>query len=207
MPEPKTIDVWADVSCPFAHYSLQRFAERRDLAGANHVRLRVRAWPLELANGEPLTAEKVGHEVPDIRAQVADDLFTGFDPDAFPRSTIGILGAATLAYEAGTDTGEAFNLAVRNALFEDGAAVADPSVLAAITEAHGFALPDESAARAAVEADFGAGKGRGVEGSPTYFVDGQAYFCPSLNIDHEGDHLRIAVDESEMHRFLEVALS
>lgn len=199
--------MWADVSCPFAHYSLQRFAQRRDLAGADHVRLRVRAWPLELANGEPLTAEKVGGEIPDIRAQVADDLFTGFDPDAFPRSTIDILGAATLAYEVDADTGEAFNLAVRNALFEDGAAVADPSVLSAIAEAHGFALPDEAAAREAVEADFAAGRERGVEGSPTYFVDGKAFFCPSLNIDHEGGHLRIAVDEPKMHRFLEAAFA
>ena len=206
MPEPKTIDVWADVSCPFAHYSLRRFAERRDLAGADHVRLRVRAWPLELAD-KPLTAEKVGREIPDIRAQVADDLFSGFDPDAFPKSTVAILGAATLAYDAGAAVGEAFNLAVRDALFEDGVAVADPSVLAAIAEAHGFGLPDESAARAAAEADFAEGQSRGVEGSPTYFAAGRAWFCPTLQIDHEDDGLGITVDEAEMQRFLAAALT
>lgn len=45
----------------------------------------------------------------------------------------------------------------------------------------------------------------GVEGSPTYFVDGQSYFCPSLQIDHEGDRLHISIDRPQMHRFLEAA--
>ena len=199
--------MWADASCPFAHYSLQRFAQRRDLAGADHVRLRVRAWPLELVDGQPLTAEKVESEIPDIRVQVADDLFTGFDPDAFPGSTIGILGAAALAYDAGAETGEAFNLALRTALFEDGEPVGDPSVLSAISEAHGFSLPGDSAARAAVERDFAEGKRLGVEGSPTFVVDGEAYFCPTLKIDHEGDRLRITVDEPRAQQFFDAALA
>lgn len=112
------IDVFADVSCPFAHFSLRRFIDRRHQTGSDRVRLRVRAWPLELANGHPLAADQVTEEIADLRAQVAPDLFTGFDPSAFPTSTIGILGTATLAYEHGAEVGEGFNLAIRDALFE-----------------------------------------------------------------------------------------
>lgn len=47
----RAVDGYADVSQPFAHFSLRRVTERLRQAGAEHVRLQVHAWPLELANG------------------------------------------------------------------------------------------------------------------------------------------------------------
>lgn len=202
----RIVDVYADVSCPFAHFSLRRFTERRRRAGAEHVGLRVHAWPLELANGEPLEAGKVTDEIADLRAQVASDLFIGFDPDVFPSSTIAILGTATLAYQRGTDIGEAFNLAIRDALFEQGRAISDRSVLATVAGDHGLSVPDEAAARAAVDADFAEGHRRGVTGSPYFIVDGSPFFCPTLDIERQGEHLRIDIDDAELDRFIDRAL-
>jgi len=200
------IDVYADVSCPFAHFSLRRFTERRREAGAGHVRLRVHAWPLELVNGEPLAAGKVADEIADLRAQVAGDLFVGFDPDAFPSTTILALGTATFGYDAGAEIGEAFDLAIRDALFEHGTPIGDPDVLAELAARFDLEVPDPAAARAAVDADFAEGRRRGVTGSPYFLVDGSPFFCPALDIQRRGEHLRIDVDHAELDRFIDRAL-
>lgn len=201
-----SIDVYADVSCPFAHYSLRRFSERRSSSVANGPRLRVRGWPLELANGEPLEATKVADEVTDLRAQVAGDLFTGFDPAAFPPTTITVLGAATLAYDQGLEVGEAFNLAIRDELFEHGHAIGQSEVLHEVAAQFGLAVPDDDAARAAVEADYAEGKRRGVTGSPFFIVDGTPFFCPGLDIERRGEHLHIEIDDDELAPFIDRAL-
>ncbi len=203
---PRLIDVFAEVTCPFAHFSLRRFVDERRLAGADHVRLRVHAWPLELVNGEPLGAEKVAGEIADLRSQVADDLFTGFKAPAFPATTIPVLGAASLAYDRGTDVGEAFNLAIRDALFEQGRAIGAPDVLAEIAARYDVSIPAAVTARAAVEADLAEGRRRGVVGSPHFFVDGRPFFCPMLDVARQGEHLRIDVDDAELVAFLERAL-
>lgn len=202
----RLVDVYADVSCPFAHFSLRRFTERRHQAGAEQVRLRVHAWPLELVNGEPLAAGKVGDEIADLRAQVAGDLFDGFDPAAFPSSTIRILGTATLAYHDGADVGEAFNLVIRDTLFEHGRAIGDPDVLAELAARFDLQVPDPAAARAAVDADFAEGQRRGVTGSPYFIVDGSPFFCPTLDIERHREHLRIDIDDAELNRFIDRAL-
>lgn len=163
----RLVDVYADVSCPFAHFSLRRFSERRRHAGAEHVRLRVHAGPLELANGEPLAAGKVADEIVDLRAQVAGDLFTGFDQAAFPSTTLALLATATLAYQHDADIGEAFNLAIRDALFEQGRAIGEPDVLAEIAARFDLEVPDPAAARAAVNADFAEGQRRASPAPPT----------------------------------------
>ena len=72
------IEVYADIWCPFAYVGLQRLAIHRDRVHSS-TRLRVRPWPLELINGTPMEAEAVDHKVADLRAQVAPDLFVGFD--------------------------------------------------------------------------------------------------------------------------------
>jgi len=202
----RVVDVYADVSCPFAHFSLRRFFERRRQAGAKHVRLRVHAWPLELANGEPLAAGKVADEIADLRAQVAGDLFDGFDPAAFPSSTIAILGTATLAYQHAVDIGEAFSLAIRDALFEQGRPVGAPDVLTEIAARFDLKVADPAAARAAVDADFAEGQRRGVTGSPYFIVDGSPFFCPTLDIERHGEHLSIDIDDAELDRFIDRAL-
>ena len=77
------IEVFADVTCPFTHVGLRRLVDLRTQLGRPDVHLRVRAWPLEIVNGQPLDPDFIAEEVDDIRGQVAPDLFEGF---AQPRS-------------------------------------------------------------------------------------------------------------------------
>ena len=67
-----TIEVFADIACPFTHVGLRRFVQRREELGRPDVTLLVRAWPLEVVNGQPLdpaaTADK-GRAVVDAAAQ------------------------------------------------------------------------------------------------------------------------------------------
>ena len=58
-----------------------------------HV-VRVKAWPLELVNGEPLAAALVAEEGPTLRAQVAPDLFEGFDRSRFPTTSLPAMALA-----------------------------------------------------------------------------------------------------------------
>jgi hypothetical protein len=80
----RSIEGFADVTCPFAHVGLRRCVMCRQERGADHPTLRVRAWPLELVNGKPLEPSLVAQHGEEFREQVAPDLFGGFDPDVAP---------------------------------------------------------------------------------------------------------------------------
>ena len=194
------IEVFADIVCPFTHVGLRRLVERRNTIGFGSL-LRVRAWPLELVNGEPLDAAFVGDEVRELRDQVAPDLFEGFDESQFPQTSLPALALASAAYAKSPALGERMSLALRTALFEDGRNIASPAVLDGIAREHGLALSD-TLDRTAVLADWDDGRRRGVMGSPHFFIDDEGFFCPALDITREGEHLRITRDEIGFRRFL-----
>lgn len=199
-----TIEVYADIWCPFTHVGLRRLVARRREVGSS-ARLRVRAWPLELMNGEPLDAAFVGEEISDLRAQVADDLFAGFREDRFPSTTLPALALAEAAYAFDDETGEAVSLAARNALFEQGRDVSDPEVLAELAGAHGVPAAGDAEA-AAVVASLAEGRERGVVGSPHFFTADGGYFCPGLAIERVGEHLHIEPDLPAFEAFTTAAL-
>lgn len=194
-----TIEVFADVWCPFTHVGLRRLVQRREASGST-VTLRVRAWPLELVNGHPLDAAFIGEEIVDLRAQVASDLFLGFDEARFPGSTLPALALAEAAYRVGEETGEAMSLALRDALFEQGRDVGDPAVLDELASAHGVP-PVEAVDVAAVSASLDEGRARGVVGSPHFFTPSGGFFCPALDIRRVDGHLRITSDIEAFDRF------
>lgn len=198
-----TIEVFADVSCPFTHVGLRRLVEARSAAGRDDVVLVVRSWPLEVVNGHPLDPVFIDEEVVDIRAQVAPDLFAGFRRDAFPASSLPALALTAAAYRVGPATGEAVALRLRDLLFEEGVDVADPSVLAQVATDAGVPSPFDD--HAAVLADHAEGVERGVIGSPHFFLPGgDGMFCPSLEVGRdEAGHLHVAVETDALERFLE----
>lgn len=195
------IEVFADIWCPFAHVGLRRLTAQRDRLGSR-VRLRVRAWPLELVNGAPMEAEAVAHKVADLRAQVAPDLFTGFDTRSFPTTTLPALALAEAAYDEGVEQGEATSLALRTALFDDGLDVSDPEVLARVAERMGTP-PATDRHTAAVIDSWHEGVRRGVIGSPHFFTRTGAFFCPVLDIARESDHFRIQFDSERFAAFVD----
>jgi predicted DsbA family dithiol-disulfide isomerase len=200
------LDVFADISCPFTHVGLRRFVAGRAAAGRAEPVLHVRAWPLELVNGEPLRGGAVAPKIEALRASVAPDLFTGFDPERFPSSTRPALAAVAAAYRQGPGVGERFSLAVRDALFEDGLDIADDRVLDGLRLAAGIGVPtDEDVLSIAL--DHAEGQRRGVLGSPHFFVAGASWFCPSLRVGHHGDELDITFDAEGFERFMAAALA
>jgi predicted DsbA family dithiol-disulfide isomerase len=201
-----TVEVFADVACPFTHVGLRRVVARRAELGRDDVVLRVRAWPLELVNGMPLDAAYIAEEVDEIRASVAPDLFVGFREETFPGSSLAAMDLAHAAYRIGDAAGERVSLALRTALFEDGADVSDPAVLEAIADAHGVAV-DPAVDRAGVLADWETGSARGVRGSPEFFAGGEGWFCPVLDVRRVDGRLRVTPDEAALAAFLDACFA
>lgn len=182
-----TVEVFADVLCPFTHVGLHSLIDRRAERGLTEPRLRIRAWPLEMINGKPLEPHHVGSEIIALRASVRPDLFAGFSEESFPRTSMTAF-ALTAAADRTGDVGlvEDVGMAVRDAMFEKGMDIGDPDVVAAIGARFGLEPLDADATAAAVRADWEEGKARGVVGSPHFFAaDGGNWFCPSLAISRD----------------------
>lgn len=203
---PVRVEVFADVACPFAHVSLRRLRVARSERDSDSE-LVVRAWPLELVNGLPLDPHHVANEIDDLRDQIVPDLFTAFEERSFPLTSIPAFGLAHVAYETSVEIGEQVSVAIRDALFEEGRPIGDPQVLAEIAARYGLSTPDPEAALASTVADWEAGRSRGVQGSPHFFVADVGEFCPALRIEKRaGGGLHIERDEDRLHAFLDRAL-
>jgi predicted DsbA family dithiol-disulfide isomerase len=199
------VEVFADVACPFTHVGLRRFEASRRQLGKTEPILRVRAWPLELVNGIALDGPSLVPKIQALRADVASDLFVGFDQHHFPVTTLPAMAAEAAAYRQGSERGERFSLALRWALFEEGLDVSDEDVLRDLRDAHGVPEPTE-ADRAAVHDDFADGKQRGVAGSPHFFTADGNFFCPSLQIAHDDDGYDVSFDPVGFQQFIAAAL-
>jgi predicted DsbA family dithiol-disulfide isomerase len=187
------IEVFADVACPFTHVGLLRFVERRSELGRDDVILRVRAWPLEIVNGEPLDPHFIAEEIDDIRRQIATPVFARFSAESFPASSLPALSLAAAAYETDLATGEHVSLALRDLLFEQGIDIADTEVLARLADECGVQVDLTDTRR--VLQDHAEGVERSVIGSPHFFTPAGSFFCPSLDV-HRDDQglLRVAPD-------------
>ena len=201
-PSSHPIEVYADVGCPFAHAALRILVDERTARGREDLDIVVRAWPLEVVNGQPIDPAMIAEEVDDIRDQVAPEAFVGFRVESFPATTQPAMELTAIAYESGPETGEAVALACRDLLFERGIDVGDREVLAKVAADHGID-PPEPGARELVQADYERGRERGVVGSPHFFVHGADWFCPSLDIRRAGDRLRISFDQAGFDALVE----
>jgi predicted DsbA family dithiol-disulfide isomerase len=183
----KTLEVFADVLCPFTHVGLHTLIDRRTANGLPDPHLRIRAWPLELINGQPLDPHHINAEIVALRGSVRPDLFAGFSVDTFPSTSMAAFALTAAADRTGdVALGEAVGMAVRDAVFEKGLDIGLPEVVAPIAERFGLEPLDPAATEAAVRADWEEGKARGVVGSPHFFAPGGGnWFCPSLAISRD----------------------
>jgi predicted DsbA family dithiol-disulfide isomerase len=195
------IEVFADVGCPFTHVGLRRFVDRRTAAGRHDLVLRVRTWPLEIINGEPLDAHFIAEEVDDIRRQVAPTLFAHFSESAFPSTFLPALTLAAAAYDQDLQSGEDVSLELRDLLFEQGVDVGSPDVLRRVAEDHHVEVDLDDTSR--VLREHADGVARGVVGSPHFFTPEGGFFCPALDVhrDEQG-HLQLTPDTDNFDRFI-----
>lgn len=197
------LEVFADVRCPFTHVGLRRLVERRQVLHAG-VTLHVRAWPLELVNGKPLDVNVIEEEIQALRAQVAPDLFAGFSPATFAATSLPALALTAAAYDRGDTMGEAVALALRGAMFEEGRDIADPEVLAGVAHRYDLAWSEDDFAARVLD-EWSDGASRGVIGSPHFFVGDEGWFCPVLDISHDGGDLRVSASAAALDSLLERA--
>ena len=194
------VEVYADITCPFAHVGLKRVAQHVSEM-SQPAEVIVRAWPLEWVNGTPLDIDAVLVKAKALTDQLDVDDFSGLRADAWPASTIPPLNLAASAYGRDATTGLAVSLELRAALFERGEDVGNPDVLARIAAAHHLPAPATEPSHA-VQADYDGGLARGVKGSPHFFVAADDFFCPALDLGHDADgHLTARFDADMLADF------
>jgi predicted DsbA family dithiol-disulfide isomerase len=182
-----TVEVFADITCPFSHVGLKRVVEH--LAQIDHfIEVIVRAWPLEWVNGTALGAAAVVMKAGVLHDQIGVNDFAGFRENRWPRTTIPALELAATAYAIDAASGLAVSMALHEAVFEEGRDVSDPDVLAEIAAAHGVTAREVGAVGDAVRADYDDGLARGVSGSPHFWMGSDEFFCPTLDIGHDANH-------------------
>ena len=202
MPDP-TLEVFADVACPFTHVGLRQFVRARRDRQLDLPILVVRAWPLEWINRRPIDPAHLAGEVAALREQVDPEAFAGFDASLTPTTTVPALALTAAAYRVDIRVGERVAIGLRHALFEEGQDVTDPVVLASLARAHG--LDPRSADEEAVRREYAEGQERGVIGSPHFFTARASFFCPALRIGHEADVWDIELDDEGLEAFTAAA--
>ncbi|MBU3750576.1 MAG: DsbA family protein [Mycobacterium sp.] len=182
-----TVEVFADVLCPFTHVGLHTLIDRRTERGLTQPRLRIRAWPLELINGRPLDPQHIAAEVSALRESVRPDLFEGFSTATFPKTSMAAFALTAAADRTGDPAcSEQVGMALRDALFEHGLDIGRPDVVRQVAKRFALAPLDAEATAVAVAADWDEGRRRGVVGSPHFFTaDGDDWFCPALAISRD----------------------
>jgi predicted DsbA family dithiol-disulfide isomerase len=197
-----TIEVFADITCPFTHVGLKQVV-RHVAEMSDPADVVVRAWPLEWVNGAPLAVDAVMVKAKALAEQLGVDDFSGLRSDHWPATTIPALNLAASAYARDAASGLAVSMEVRAALFERGIDVGDPDALESIAAAHGLDAPGSEPSDA-VRRDYDDGRTRGVQGSPHFFVGGDGFFCPALDLGHDSDgHLTARFDRAMLAEFFE----
>lgn len=191
-----TVEVFADITCPFTHVGLKRVIHHV-AEMTTPATVVVRAWPLEWVNGRPLDVDAVLVKARALSEQLGVDDFAGLRADRWPATTIPALNLAASGYARDAATGLAVSLELRAALFEHGEDVGDGEVLARIARAHDLAAPATEPGPT-VTADYEEGKRRGVKGSPHFFVGSDGFFCPALDLGHDSDGHLTARFDAEM---------
>jgi predicted DsbA family dithiol-disulfide isomerase len=183
----RSVEVFADILCPFTHVGLHTLIDRRSERALTEPALRIRAWPLELINGRPLDPHHIGAEISALRASVRPDLFAGFSIDTFPGTSMAAFALTAAADRTGDPVlAEQVGMALRNTVFEQGLDIGLPAVVAPLAAHFGLDPLDGDATVEAVTADWDEGRSRGVIGSPHFFTpDEGSWFCPGLDISRD----------------------
>ena len=196
---PKTIAVYADITCPWAHLAVYRLhAARTKLDLDDELRFDIRSFPLELFNEQATPKNVLDSEI---------SVAGGLDPDAgwqmwqrpdseYPVTSLPALEAVQAAKEQGLLASEQLDRRLRVGFFGESRVISlrhEILELAAEVEAVDVdklteAL-DSGRARAAVMDQKAESEREDVDGSPHLFLpDGTDAHNPGIDMEWEGDH-------------------
>lgn len=204
-PDHCVIEIFADMLCPFAHVGIHRVLEARLDRRGSEPPLWIRAWPLETINDGAFDPQLLIDEITALRASVAPDLFTGFNPDTFPTTAMPAFAAAAAAYRKAPWAGEAVSIDLRNRLWEHGQNIADPGVIAEACAPYDVTVEPRDGD--SVAADHVDGVARGVIGSPYFFAGDTGFFCPAFNVSRDDGGFHVVPDEERFGAFIDTVLA
>jgi predicted DsbA family dithiol-disulfide isomerase len=195
---PRTIALFSDVGCPWAHLAVYRLLEARERLGLeDDVVLDHRAFPLELFNRRPTPRRIVSAEVPVVGAldpRAGWQVWQG-DLATWPVTTLLALEAVQAAKEQGPAASERLDRGLRVAFFGQSRCISMRHVILEVAEEGGLdqeALAealDSGRARRAVFDHCAVASGDEVAGSPHVFLpDGTDVHNPGIEMEWTGEH-------------------
>jgi predicted DsbA family dithiol-disulfide isomerase len=201
-----TIQVWADLLCPFAHVAVYRLRQTRDRLGLR-VQLDHHAFPLELFNGphprRGTDSEAVG--LGQIAPEAGFRVWTGPD-DLYPHTVLLAAEAVHAAKAQSIGAGEALDAALRRAFWLQSRSIAHRQVILDVATEAAAELADAPGGPAVrldvdeladalgsgrhrrdVMADFAIAGTDAIPGSPTLRLpDGTVTTNPGMRVHWEG---------------------
>jgi predicted DsbA family dithiol-disulfide isomerase len=197
--DERTVVVWSDITCPWAHLAVHRLhAARAELGGEETIAIDHRAFPLELHNRVPTPWRIVQSEVGVVGAldpEAGWEIWQA-EPWQWPVTSLPALEAVQAAKEQGLAASAALDRALRRAFFAESRCVAMRAVILGVagevdevdTEKLAEAL-DDGRARREVMAQFEASRGDEIAGSPHLFLpDGTGIHNPGIEMHWNGAH-------------------
>lgn len=196
---PKTIVVYADITCPWAHLAVHRLHEaRRELDLDDEVRFDVRSFPLELFNEQPTPKKTLDAEI-SVAGGLAPE--AGWQmwqrPDSeYPITSMPALEAVQAAKEQSLLASEQLDRRLRRGFFGESRVISLRHEIldlagecnAVDVDALAVAL-DSGTARAAVIEQKEFAEGDAVRGSPHLFLaDGTDVHNPGIEMEWHGKH-------------------
>jgi predicted DsbA family dithiol-disulfide isomerase len=168
---------WAEYYCPWCYVAAVRLNRiRPEYQG--RVRLRERAFPLEVYGGGPPDRHELELEMWLAAVQEPGATFAAFQGDDWPTTTLPAFEAAWCANQQGETLGHDFDLRIRRAFFAEGRNIGRREVMVELATESGLDLEQfnhmfgGAEARTAVLEEGRLGKMHfGVRGTPTVMTE------------------------------------
>lgn len=191
---PRTIVVYSDIGCPWAHVAVWRLHDaRRRLGLVERVHFDHRVFPLELFNAQPTPRDELEPELPACAALAPR---AGWQPWSAPEwswpvTMLPAMEAVQAAKAQGLAASEALDIGLRRAFWGESRCVSLRHVILEVASACDdldlgalAADIDSGTARGAIFAQWEVAKTDAVSGSPHLFLhDGTNMENPGLEVD------------------------
>lgn len=193
----KTVVVFADIGCPWAHAAVHRFYETRARLGLEEIVLDVRAFPLEVFNSRPTPKRTLDAEIP-VAGGLSPDAgwqLWARQPFEYAVTTLPAMESVYAAKVQSVRGAETLDRLLRKAFFGESRTISMRHVILDVARS----VPELDLDRLAKDLDSGTfrrnlfddfelAKTSAVKGSPHFFApDGSDFHNPGVKLHWEGD--------------------